>query len=428
MLLSRKTSIAARIATAFVVGAALLAGALIAAPAAYAGTNDYPAKWKNIARDSTFDTWGEYNRECTSWVAWRLHGHNKFEMPFHANAGQWGSKAKKLGYTVNATPAIGSVAYWDTSTRSHVAWVEAVNPDNTVTIEEYNIGGSGRYDEATIPIASPTGYIHFQDLATSFADRSYVAYKGNVYRMAGGAPLFVSTWVQYGKKPVGLATAKQWAALKQVPADGTYVVGATSGKIYRVAGGAPIYISSWDAVGGEQPSVKIADADITNAGLTTASHWTHLSKYPADKTYVVAMPSNKIYQINGGAADPIADWASVGGQQPAVQIGDDDITNAGAASSSPYAHLMGAFPTHVLSITGHTKVNSRLTAHLGSWKGDAVHIRWLRNGVTIPHQHASTLKLTSKSKKATISVQITVTKANFRTEVLTSPVTAAIRK
>jgi len=177
---SRKSYISARIVAAFIAGLAIVVGAVVVAPAAYAGTDDYPAKWKNATRDSMFDSWGEYNRECTSWVAWRLHGHNKFEMPFHGNADDWGAKAKKLGYTVNKTPAVGSVAWWDTSTRSHVAWVEAVNPNNTVTIEEYNIGGSGRYDETTIATASPSGYIHFQDLATSFANGAYITYQNNV--------------------------------------------------------------------------------------------------------------------------------------------------------------------------------------------------------------------------------------------------------
>ncbi len=428
MLLSRKSFVAARFAAALIAGSALVAGVLVAAPAAYAGTNDYPSKWKNVARDSMFDNWGEYNRECTSWVAWRLHGHNKFEMPFHANADNWGARAKKLGYTVNSTPAVGSVAYWDTSTRSHVAWVEAVNPNKTVTIEEYNIGASGKYDEATIGTSTPTGYIHFQDLVTSFADGAYVTFNSNVYRMAGGAPIFVSSWAKFGKKPSGLATAKQWSALKKVPADGTFIIAQPSNKIYRIVGGAPIYISSWDVVGGKKASVSVTDDAITNAGAASTSPWRHLTQFPADKEYVVASPSNKIYQITAGGADPIADWASVGGQQPAVQIGDDDIANAGTAVTGPFSHLLGVFPVHILSITGHTKVGHTLSAHLGKWTGDHVVINWLRNGVVIPHQHAPTLHLTSNSAHTKISVQITVTRANYRTLTQVSPVTALIGK
>ncbi|MCU1470673.1 MAG: hypothetical protein JWQ39_1822 [Glaciihabitans sp.] len=428
MLLSRKSFVAARFAAALIAGSALVAGVFVAAPAAYAGTNDYPSKWKNVARDSMFDNWGEYNRECTSWVAWRLHGHNKFEMPFHANAGNWGADAKRLGYTVNLTPAVGSVAYWDTSTRSHVAWVEAVNPNKTVTIEEYNIGGSGKYDEATIGTSTPTGYIHFQDLATSFADGAYVTYKSNVYRMAGGAPMYVSSWAKFGKKPSGLATAKQWAALKALPADGTFLVAQPSAKIYRIVGGAPVYIKSWDVVGGKKASVSVFDADITNAGAAGTSLGSHLRKFPADKEYVVTSPSSKIYQINGGAADPVADWASVGGQQPAVQIGDEDIANAGSAATGPYSHLLGAFPTQVISITGTTKVGHTLVAHLGKWTGDHVVINWLRDGVAMANQHAQTLLLWPHTAHRKISVQITVTRANYRTLTEVSTVTPLIRK
>src|SRR4051812_8163035 len=43
--------------------------------------DDYP--YKDRAQDSGFDPWGEYFRECTSWVAWALHSRNGFEMPFY---------------------------------------------------------------------------------------------------------------------------------------------------------------------------------------------------------------------------------------------------------------------------------------------------------------------------------------------------------
>src|SRR5690349_9633 len=43
--------------------------------------DDYPPQLKNAAQDSRLDPWREYNRECTSWVAWALHSRNGFEMP-----------------------------------------------------------------------------------------------------------------------------------------------------------------------------------------------------------------------------------------------------------------------------------------------------------------------------------------------------------
>jgi surface antigen len=43
------------------------------AASATAGVDDYPANLKSAAQDSLVDPWGFYNRECTSFVAWRLN-------------------------------------------------------------------------------------------------------------------------------------------------------------------------------------------------------------------------------------------------------------------------------------------------------------------------------------------------------------------
>src|ERR1041385_6923709 len=73
--------------------------------------DDYPSQWRDAAMDSMMDSWKEYNRECTSFVAWRLHARNGFEVPFYGNAADWKSMAAAQGYTVNSSPAVGSVAW-----------------------------------------------------------------------------------------------------------------------------------------------------------------------------------------------------------------------------------------------------------------------------------------------------------------------------
>jgi hypothetical protein len=40
------------------------------------GTNDYPSNLANAAQDSVVDPWHFYNRECVSFVAWRLSHDN----------------------------------------------------------------------------------------------------------------------------------------------------------------------------------------------------------------------------------------------------------------------------------------------------------------------------------------------------------------
>lgn len=152
---------------------------------ANAGTDDYPTSiagchytnnpggasftcdLKDSAQDSLIDPWGEYNRECTSFVAWRLHYSNGFEMPFHDNAYLWKSDAQNRGYTVDTNPALGAVAWWGQSTQhpyGHVAWVESISGSN-VTVEQYNATSKGTYSEQTLAASSVDGYIHFSDLA-----------------------------------------------------------------------------------------------------------------------------------------------------------------------------------------------------------------------------------------------------------------------
>ena len=144
--------------------AVVLASLTVGLGPAWAGVDDYPSQWRNAAKDSLVDDWGEYNRECTSFVAWRLHSRNGFEMPFHDNASGWGTDAKARGYVVNTTPAVGSVA-WDPN--GHVAWVEAVSGSN-VTIEEYNINNDGAYHERVVS-TSQYQYIHFKDITAPSA-------------------------------------------------------------------------------------------------------------------------------------------------------------------------------------------------------------------------------------------------------------------
>lgn len=123
--------------------------------------DDYPAKWRNAPQDSVLDDWKELNRECTSFVAFRLASRAGFNMPFWDNAINWGPRAQALGFKVDSTPTIGSVA-WTTAHGGHVAWVAEVE-GSTVTIEQYNADFHGHYSSAKVP-ASTFSYIHFHDL------------------------------------------------------------------------------------------------------------------------------------------------------------------------------------------------------------------------------------------------------------------------
>jgi surface antigen len=159
----------------FLSGLMVIFTALVGFPvAAQAETGGYPyANGPTCANGQcTADPWRFYQRECVSFVAWKLNTANNFAFKndFDSNgtldfrsASNWKTAALSFGYTVNMTPAPGSVAWWSSN---HVAWVESVN-GTQVTIQEYNYGYTGKYNRRTIPISNANGYIHFKDIVNS---------------------------------------------------------------------------------------------------------------------------------------------------------------------------------------------------------------------------------------------------------------------
>ena len=344
---------------AWMAAIAVLLGALAMAPVALAGVDDYPAPWRApTPKDSMIDTWRYYNRECTSFVAWRLHSRNAFEMP-HAigNAGYWGTWAKNNGYPVNSTPAVGSVAWFSAG---HVAWVEAVNNNGTVLIEEYNYDYNGNYHERTIANSSVTGFIHFKDMSGSVAEGSFVQVSGSaaIYRIAGGAPLYVSNWNNVGgSQPFSVISQAQFNALRSVPADGTFI--AAAGHVYRIAGGAPLYVSTWNAFGGAKPCVTVDGWVIDNITNPAA----HLNARPSNGTLISSTATGRVYIMAGGAPLYVSNWAAIGGSRPSVGIDQWDLDNI----TNPMAHL-NARPANGTCISssadGRVLRHRRRSAHL----------------------------------------------------------------
>ena len=158
---------------------ALLGGMLTTVPvSATPLTNDYPAYLRAQPRDALVDPWNFYSRECTSFVAWRLTNDNR--LPFSNNWGgvhwgnayQWGAAARALGFAINGTPTVGSVAWWNganpsASSFGHVAWVARVYSDRSILIEEYNYLSAGNYDQRHLypgTYSWPSGFIHLGGL------------------------------------------------------------------------------------------------------------------------------------------------------------------------------------------------------------------------------------------------------------------------
>lgn len=87
-------------------------------------------------------------RNCTDFVAWRLNRDAgsftapwlmtwSYLTPAGGDASNWAAAWEAHGWATSTTPVVGSVA-WFGYGANHVAYVQAVNDDGTVTIEEYN--------------------------------------------------------------------------------------------------------------------------------------------------------------------------------------------------------------------------------------------------------------------------------------------------
>jgi surface antigen len=131
--------------------------------------NDYPYAGSSM---SGADPWNFYNRQCTSFSAWRLNQdgtefHNYFRGPHWGDAHNWNNAAAAAGITVNGIAKQGAIAQWESgaygaASAGHVAYVAAVHNDGYITIEEYNWATVGGYGTRRIPASNVSNYIHFR--------------------------------------------------------------------------------------------------------------------------------------------------------------------------------------------------------------------------------------------------------------------------
>ncbi|MCU1537393.1 MAG: hypothetical protein JWP82_1744 [Humibacillus sp.] len=106
---------------------------------------------------------------CTNYVAYRMvRGGMPNTRPASLTgyASNWGPS---FASQTNSTPAVGSIAWWDTSYSStgHVAYVEKVISNDEVLVSEDNWGGDFRWRKVTRSGGRwPQGFIHLNDVGT----------------------------------------------------------------------------------------------------------------------------------------------------------------------------------------------------------------------------------------------------------------------
>ncbi|WP_205648123.1 CHAP domain-containing protein [Actinomadura rubteroloni] len=309
---------------------------------ARAGTGDnYPEPWRSAAQDSYVDSWGYYNRECTSWVAWALHDRNGFEMPRAiGNAANWGPWASSHGYAVNMTPAAGSVAWWNAN---HVAWVEAVNGDS-VTIQEYNYGYSGRYNRRVINRTSASGYIHFKDIAPP-RPPAPGALKNGGFETSGNWSASSIGFARYTRTTGGIAPhgGSYFAAVSNASGGGSlkqdvqgtvkpgYSYCATARVTSRTRDGAHGSMAMW-FLGGTQESTGVGFSRLVK-GTWKLIRTCQTAKYAHTAIRVEFYPSVNTADLGIDDVDLRADMVKNGG----FNNGPDNWTNTGSANFITYA-------------------------------------------------------------------------------------------
>lgn len=175
-----------------------------------------------------------------------------------------------------------------------------------------------------------------------------------VYRIAGGAPLYVHSWAPFGGvKPVRSITAAQWAKLPSLPADGTFLTATGSGEVFRVVYGAPVYVARWDRFGGVQPTTVVDAAAISNAGHSGV--YLHLRAKVPDGNFIEATGTHQVFRIAGGAPVYVSTWAAFGGPKKVQRVDQDAISRAGQPGRWSHLNRQPANGTY-LSVSGSTAV------------------------------------------------------------------------
>lgn len=146
-----------------------------------AGNGGYPSIWANATQDTLVDDWGMLNRECVSYVAWKVAATGHY-MPHwggdyanHAggNAYAWIENANIDHIHRTGSPPSswrsGVAVVWDqydgVGPVGHVAYLEAVNSDGSIEVSQYNFGYGlhGKFSRMHVDAgeASRLDYIYF---------------------------------------------------------------------------------------------------------------------------------------------------------------------------------------------------------------------------------------------------------------------------
>ncbi len=227
------------------------------------------------------------------------------------------------------------IADWNDEQTTADPYVPATDWPGAERLHQYEGGHNATYDGATLNIDSDFVDGATADVTPPIPDGTFVTEAGEpyVYRIAGGAPTYVSSWAPFGgPQAVQTLTPDAFDSLPQYPASGTFVE-TTGAQVYRIVGGAPIAVSSL-ALFADPPPVPdttIDEWDVQN----TSSCLSHLQAAPADGTVVEGLPADDYWSFTSGVRTVAAPTPT------AITVDDLGLASFAVATTIPG----GAAPT-----------------------------------------------------------------------------------
>jgi glycoside hydrolase-like protein len=215
-------------------------------------------------------------------------------------------------------------AEWNGQQSTSSAYLPITDWPNHQRLHQYQGGHNATYGGVTINIDSDYVDAGAASGTALFPNGTFVQVSGDTsfYEIAGGAPLFVSDWNAVGgAQPYTVITQQQFDALNPVPANGT-VFETDTGAVFVVAGGAPMYVTSTSVFNPPPVPFLVDQWNIDNVGNPLS----HLSPYPASGTFLTTT-TGQTYRIAGSSPIAITNWSIYGGVQPSVTIDPWDIAN-----------------------------------------------------------------------------------------------------
>ena len=147
----------------------------------YAAWLSHPSGWAWSDYGGSYPSHNAYGpHNCTLYVAYLLQERG-ITLSWSANASNWASEAVNNGAVVNQTPAVGSVAQWNSG---HIAFVDAVSAENIVitsdNFQPYDVammpgGFTDSFEIARNAQAMPDNFIHFATPVTRLLVTSHSA-------------------------------------------------------------------------------------------------------------------------------------------------------------------------------------------------------------------------------------------------------------